>query len=116
MGPPVFLRFAIEGTKAGELAGFCGAGLGGTPVGSLGTAIPGGFRAELRDDSGSEVYDDSWFAVSQLEISNKAVIWILPPVSIPPPRFFNFGIPPANRPANCGGCSIPETTALSLLP
>ena len=36
-------------------------------------------------------------------------------MSIPPPRFFNFGIPPANRPANCGGCSTPVAPPLSLL-
>lgn len=35
-------------------------------------------------------------------------------MSIPPPRFFNFGIPPANKPANGGGCSIPDTPPLSL--
>jgi hypothetical protein len=39
----------------------------------------------------------------------------LPPVSTPPPRFFNFGIPPANNPASCGGCSIPDTPPESLL-
>lgn len=54
---------------------------------------------ELRDDSGSDVYDDSRFA----------------PVSTPPPRFLSFGIPPANIPANCGGCSIPVTPPSSLL-
>jgi len=39
----------------------------------------------------------------------------LPPVSTPPPRFFNFGIPPANKPASCGGCSIADTPPVSLL-
>ena len=32
----------------------------------------------------------------------------LPPVSTPPPRFFNFGMPPAKSPPSCGGWSIPD--------
>lgn len=28
-------------------------------------------------------------------------------MSTPPPRFFSFGIPPANSPPSCGGWSIP---------
>lgn len=45
------------------------------------------------------MYEESWFA----------------PVSTPPPRFFNFGMPPANSPPNCGGCSIPVVPLDSLL-
>jgi hypothetical protein len=30
----------------------------------------------------------------------------IPPVSTPPPVFRSFGIPPANRPASCGGPSL----------
>lgn len=53
--PPVFRKFAIDGTDAGELTPFCGAGLGGGPDGGgLGAAIVGGLGAELLDDSGSE--------------------------------------------------------------
>lgn len=96
--PPVFLRFAIEGENVGPNP-FCEFGIGGAAVGGFGAAIPGGLGAELADDSGSDVYDDSRFA----------------PVSTPPPRFFNFGIPPANKPANCGGCSIPDVPPESLL-
>lgn len=39
---------------------------------------------------------------------------VLPPVSTPPPRFLSFGMPPANKPANCGGCSIPVAPLVSL--
>lgn len=51
-------------------------------VGGLGAEVGGGRGAELRDVSGSDIYDESRFA----------------PVSIPPPRFFSLGIPPANMP------------------
>lgn len=63
VGPPVFLRLAIEGTKDGALAPFCVPGLGGAAVGGLGAAIAGGRGAELMEDSGSDVYDESRFAV-----------------------------------------------------
>jgi hypothetical protein len=95
----VFRRFAIEGTKAGELSPF-DAGFGGAPVGGLGAAMTGGFGAELLDDSGSDVYDDSRFAEYILDIYRSLGLVSLPPVSTPPPRFFSFGIPPANMPAS----------------
>lgn len=64
----------------------CGVGLKalnlGT-VGGFGAKEVGGFEADFRDVSGSEMYDESLSA----------------PVSIPPPVFRNFGIPtPANIP------------------
>lgn len=96
--PAVFLRFATEGKDVAPDP-FCGVGLGGRAVGGFGATMVGGLGTELVDDSGSDVYDDSRFA----------------PVSTPPPRFFSFGIPPANKPANCGGCSIPDTPPESLL-
>jgi hypothetical protein len=71
-------------------------GLGGAPPGirgapgGLGAEPVGGRGAELRDVSGSERYGDLLSA----------------PVSIPP-AFRNFGIPPANMPANCGGALFP---------
>ena len=117
---PVFLKFAIDGTKADVVAELCGPGLapgrlGAAPDGGVGAAIVGGFDAEFREDSGSDVYDDSRFAELELDRYIESGIRNLPPVSIPPPRFFNFGIPPANNPANCGGCSIPDAPPLSLL-
>lgn len=90
----VFLRLATEELKLGALSLFGAPGRGGAAAGGLGADDVGGLGAEeLLDDSGSDVEDDSRFA----------------PVSTPPPRFFNFGMPPANMPASCGGCSIPET-------
>jgi hypothetical protein len=82
----------------------------------LGAAIVGGFGAELRDDSGSDVYGESGFAERRLADTQIGELEGSPPVSIPPPRFFNLGIPPAKSPANCGGCSNPVTALLSLEP
>ena len=64
---PVFLRFAIDGTKLDVVAELCAPGLfigrlGAAAEGGFGAAIAGGTGAELRDDSGSDVYDDSRFA------------------------------------------------------
>jgi hypothetical protein len=82
---------------------------GGRPPGT-GGAFPGGFGAgargsvgaELRDDSGSERYGEL--------------------VSAPvftPPAFLSLGMPPANRPPNCGAALImppaPPSPAVSLL-
>ena len=50
-----------------------GGGLGADPEGGT-----------ILDVSGPEAYDESFSA----------------PVSIPPPLFFSFGIPPANSPPN----------------
>jgi hypothetical protein len=64
---PVFLKFAIEGTKADVVAELWGPGLfpgrlGAAAVGGLGAAMVGGLGSELRDDSGSDVYEESRFA------------------------------------------------------
>ena len=41
---------------------------------------------------------------------------LVAPVSIPPLRFFNLGIPPAKRPPSCGGSTmVPSPPLLSLL-
>lgn len=102
-----FRRAATEGREGAVAAGCCGAGLGGKPVGGFGAAIAGGLGAELLEDSGSDVYEDSRLAVSHQKIGLYNMYHIvLPPVSMPPPRFFNFGIPPAKSPPNCGGCSV----------
>lgn len=54
--PPVLRKFAIEGVKAKGLVGpFWLPGNGGAAAGGLGAAIEGGFGAEPRDDSGSDV-------------------------------------------------------------
>lgn len=67
-------------------------------VGGLGADDAGGLGAEVRDVSGSEIYDDSR------------------PVSIPPPRFFSFGMPPANIPPSCGAVAIPPLSPPPPLP
>lgn len=69
-------------------------------VGGLGAVVCGGRDAELRDVSGSEIYEESRFA----------------PVSTPPPRFFNFGIPPAKMPPSCGAVAIPPLSPPPMLP
>ena len=71
------------GRRAFTRGAVVGGGLGADAVGSLGT--------ELRVVSGSEVYDESRSA----------------PVSIPPPLFFNLGIPPAKMLPSCGASEIP---------
>jgi hypothetical protein len=64
----VLRRFASGGMTAGVLEAFAGAGrgIGGTAgagaVGGLGIIILGGLGAELRDVSGSDVYNESRFA------------------------------------------------------
>lgn len=72
--PAVFLKFAIEGTKADVVAelegtGLLSGGLGAMPVGGFGAAMAGGLGAELRDDSGSDVYDESRFAEHKLDMN-----------------------------------------------
>lgn len=67
---------------------------GADPTGGLGTN--GAFGP---DDSVSFRYDAFWFA----------------PVSTPPPRFFSFGMPPTNKPANCGAGSAAPPLLWSLL-
>lgn len=69
VAPSVLRRFATEGTNIDvgvELwpSGLPGGSLGAAAVGGLGAAITGGFGAEPRDDSGSDVYDESRFAVA----------------------------------------------------
>ena len=76
---------------------FASAGTGG-----LGAEPNGGFGAEDLGASELGVYEESLSA----------------PVSTPPPLFFNFGIPPANRPPNCGAsdaAAFATAAALSLL-
>lgn len=79
-----------------------GGGAGGRP-GMGGAALPGGrgaaggLGADRIDSPGSERYEDSEFA----------------PVSTPPVLFFSFGIPPANKPPNCGAAdSMPDGPVL----
>ena len=52
----------------------------------MGAVVVGGFGAETLEVSGSDMYEESRSA----------------PVATPP-RLFNFGIPPAKIPPNCGG-------------
>lgn len=66
----VFRRFPTDGTTIEVVAALYGLGLetgkGGAMVGGLGAAPPGGFGTELLDDSGSDVYEESRFAVPLL--------------------------------------------------
>jgi hypothetical protein len=104
--------FPIGGGAGFLLADGGGGGLapgiaGAAPPGGLGADEPGGLGAlgvELIDSPGSDRYDDSAAA----------------PVSMPP-RFFNFGMPPAKRPPSCGAAAMsaepvfPEPVSLLLL-
>lgn len=79
--------FATNGFAGcgGEDSMLCGEGLSGGSLGPGGGglgAVDGGFGADVRDVSGSELY---------------AVLGSAP-VSMPPPLFLSFGIPPANSP------------------
>lgn len=100
---------ALEGGKgrrpplSADTAGF-GGGIGGAEPGGLGAAggfgadIAGGFGActcRVRECSGSERYGESPSA----------------PVRTPP-DFRSLGMPPANRPPNCGAAAIPLSPAL----
>lgn len=70
-------------------------------AGGLGAEPVGGFGADgALEVSESEIYDDSRDA----------------PVSIPPPRFFNLGIPPANIPPSCGAAAIPPASPPATAP
>lgn len=77
-----------------------GGGTGGPRPGIVGAAAPGGlgapggFGADILDSPGSERYEASEPA----------------PVSTPPPRFFNLGMPPAKSPPSWGPASIPDET------
>lgn len=97
-GRRLFLRAAIDGLGGGRAPG-----TGGAAPGGFGAAARGGFGAELRDVSGSERYGE--------EVSA--------PVSTPPPLFFSVGIPPANKPPNCGAALTipppPPSPPVSLL-
>lgn len=88
----VFLRLVIDAWGPG--AGGVGTARPGS-AGMAGAAPKGGLGADGTlgadgDDSVSDIYDAVWFA----------------PVSTPPPRFLSFGIPPANKPDNCGAGSV----------
>jgi hypothetical protein len=92
-----FRRLATNGFTAGPSPPLGGTG-GGRDPGSLGAPIVG-FGADPvgglgREASESERYDDD----SRLA-----------PVSTPPPRLRNFGIPPAKRPPSCGAAATPES-------
>lgn len=93
VGRRLFFRADIVGLD--EFDGIGGAAAPGG-LGAAGAAIVGGLGAEERD-SGSDAYAASLFA----------------PVSIPPPVFFSFGIPPAKMPPSCGAAGA---AALALLP
>lgn len=88
MGGP---RPGIPGIAGAAAAGGAG-GFGAAKVGTWGAECDGAF-------SESEAYEASAPA----------------PVSMFPPRFFSFGMPPANRPASCGAESAgPEFCSLLL--
>ena len=97
-----FRRFATNGLGAGESDAEGGSG-GGRAPGGLGAAPTGGFGADAVVARGlvaseSDKYEESLFA----------------PVSTPP-RLRSFGMPPANRPPNCGGpLAAPELLLSSL--
>jgi hypothetical protein len=101
-------RLATEGITGAE--GAAPGGRGGAEPGKPGTrgalpcglgAIPGGGRdGELRVVSGSDMYEELLSA----------------PVSMPAPCVFrSLGIPPANKPASCGGAPPDPVSPLSLL-
>jgi hypothetical protein len=59
-----FRRFATDGIAGAVLLGNCGIGLvGAAPVGSGGAAIEGAFGTDGLEDSGSEEYEESRFAI-----------------------------------------------------
>lgn len=92
----MFLSAATEGTDGAEGAAEGGSGGGAAPgrgggpplglAGGGGLGVAGAFLELLV--SGSESY-----------------------MFTPPPRDFNLGIPPANKPPNCGAASIPPAAA-----
>lgn len=89
-----FLRLAMRGLTGGWGESVAGGAGGGRELGSFGAT--GGFGA-LVAGGGLGFLGPSDFernAASELA-----------PVSTPP-RFFSFGIPPAKRPASCGGDSV----------
>lgn len=79
-GRKLFLSAAIPGAGGGRPPG-----IGGAAPGGFGAAPRGGLGAELRDVSGSDKYGE----LLSLPVST-------------PPAFLSFGMPPANRPPNCG--------------
>lgn len=82
----------------------------------------GGFGAEDRVDSGSDRYEESLVAVHMRLVrpmmSNAKLRYSdVPPVSTPtPPVFFNFGMPPANKPPSCGAPLIAGAAGAFRLP
>lgn len=108
----VFLRLVIDAWGPG--AGGVGTARPGS-AGMAGAAPKGGLGADGTlgadgDDSVSDIYDAVWFARSNVSLlflpRDLMGATNLPPVSTPPPRFLSFGIPPANKPDNCGAGSV----------
>lgn len=109
-GRKLFLKFATDGNAGAEPGGSGGAdpgSLGALPPGGGGACPMGGLGAEFLDVSGSERYGD--LLSESLPVST-------------PPAFLSFGIPPAKRPASCGGAlklspplSPPSLLLLALL-
>lgn len=90
---------SFSAPKAGRAPGTGGAG--GAP-GGFGAAPRGGFGTELRVVSGSDRYG--------------ALLWSAPVFT--PPAFLSFGMPPANKPPNCGAVAMafsPPPVSLLLL-
>jgi hypothetical protein len=85
---------SVEDVSGGRKPGFLGqaGGLGALPVGGSG--------AEFRELSESDRYDESGLA----------------PVSMPPPRFLSFGIPPANMAPSWGADGTTPESSPSGLP
>lgn len=94
-GLRLFLKAAtdgIDGAAEGGSGGGAAPGLGGgPPIGLAGGGLGVAAFLDL-EVSGSESY-----------------------MLTPPPRLFSLGIPPANRPPNCGAASIPPAAGCSLL-
>lgn len=99
VGLRLFLSAATPGGGGGRPPGIGGAapGGGGAAPGGFGAAPRGGLGAELRDVSGSERYDE-----------------LLSAPVLTPPDLRNLGMPPANKPPNCGAAlAAPPSLAAS---
>ena len=87
-----FLSWATDGAEGGALGGG-----GGAEPGALGA---GGGRAVGAPEGGGGRLDVSG--------SERYALLVSAPVSMPAlPVFLSFGIPPAKRPASCGGPALP---------
>lgn len=58
-----------------------------------------------------------WSMSALINDEKKGSVWCrdVPPVSTPPPVFFNLGMPPANSPPSCGAAAMPAAGASGLL-